>query len=169
VDGSFVPNSGDDTLNGGNGNDGLWGFDGNDAINGDAGDDYVEGSDGNDVILGGADNDTLLGQGGADTIGGGTGFDFLFGGAGADTFIFRKGDAADWVLDFNAAEGDKLQLEGFGILSFAALQPLLVDGTFQGVAATVIDFIDPVTGAVDEIRVFGVAPGGLNNGNVLLA
>ena len=35
--------------------------------------------------------------------------------------------------------------------------------------ATVIDFIGPVTGAVDEIRVFGVAPSGLNNGNVLLA
>jgi Ca2+-binding RTX toxin-like protein len=33
VDGSFLPNSGDDTLNGGNGNDGLWGFDGNDVIN----------------------------------------------------------------------------------------------------------------------------------------
>ena len=145
------------------------GFDGSDVINGDGGDHYVGGDDGNDVILGGADNNTLLRQAGAETIGGGTGFDFLFGGAGADTFIFTKGGAADWVLDFNAAEGDKLQLEGFGILSFAALQPLLVDGTFQGVAATVIDFIDPVTGAVDEIRVFGVAPGGLNNGNVLLA
>ena len=72
--------------------------------------------------------------------------------------FFRKGDAGDWVLYFNAAEGDKLQLEGFGILSFAALQPLLIDGTFQGVAATVIDFIDPGTGAVDEIPVFGVAP-----------
>jgi Ca2+-binding RTX toxin-like protein len=28
-DGSFVPNSGDDTLDGGDGNDGLWGADGN--------------------------------------------------------------------------------------------------------------------------------------------
>jgi Ca2+-binding RTX toxin-like protein len=37
-------------LNGGNGNDGLWGFDGNAVINCDAGDDYVEGSDGNDTL-----------------------------------------------------------------------------------------------------------------------
>jgi Ca2+-binding RTX toxin-like protein len=102
-------------------------------------------------------------------IAGESGYDYLYGGAGADTFIFRKDDAADWVLDFNAADGDKLQLEGFGLVSFAALQPLLFDGTFAGAAATVIDFIDPVTKAVDEIRLFGVAPSAMNEGNVLLA
>ena len=58
---------------GGNGKDGLWGFDGNNVINGDAGDDYVEGPLGNDLISGGAGNDTLCGQAGADVIGGGAG------------------------------------------------------------------------------------------------
>jgi hypothetical protein len=33
----------------------------------------------------------------------------------------------------------------------------------------VIDSIDPATGAVDEIRVFGVAPGAVEQWNVLLA
>lgn len=52
---------------------------------------------------------------------------------------------------------------------FAQAQGLLLDFSTPGAPATVIDFIDPVTGAVDEIRIFGVAPSGLNEGNVLLA
>jgi hypothetical protein len=44
-----------------------------------------------------------------------------------------------------------------------------LDGAVAVVTGGSSDFIDPGTGAVDEIRVFGVAPGGLNDGNVLLA
>ena len=47
---------------------------------------------------------------------GGAGFDTLTGGVGADTFVFAKHDSgphfsqADVITDFNAADGDKIQL-----------------------------------------------------------
>jgi Ca2+-binding RTX toxin-like protein len=153
VDGSFVPNSGDDSLNGGNGNDGLWGFDGNDLINGDAGDDYAEGGLGNDAISGGADNDTLLGQAGADTIGGGAGFDYLYGGLGADVFVFNKGDSYDTVWDFSAAEGDKLRIDPALAGSFAEFQNRLSGFNFEGADFTVFLSAD----GLDQLTMKGIA------------
>ena len=153
VDGSFVPNSGDDTLNGGSGNDGLWGFDGNDVINGDAGDDYAEGGLGNDSISGGADNDTLLGQAGADTIGGGSGFDYLYGGAGPDVFVFNKGDSYDTVWDFSVAEGDKVRIDPALVASFSDFQSRLSGFTFNGDDFTVFLSAD----GLDQLTITGIA------------
>ncbi|SDK85603.1 type I secretion C-terminal target domain (VC_A0849 subclass) [Modicisalibacter muralis] len=72
---------------------------------------------GNDTLNGGEGNDILYGQGGDDTLTGGTGSDTLYGGFGADTFAWEFGDegevaapASDTVMDFNAGEGDKLDL-----------------------------------------------------------
>ncbi|MFA7505003.1 MAG: Ig-like domain-containing protein [Burkholderiaceae bacterium] len=58
---------------------------------------------GNDTLDGGAGNDLLFGQGGDDT---------LIGGAGADTFVFsmRTDNGNDTIMDFNAAEGDRIML-----------------------------------------------------------
>ncbi|MFY8094246.1 MAG: M10 family metallopeptidase C-terminal domain-containing protein [Niveispirillum sp.] len=61
------------------------------------------------AITGGAGNDSLDGQGGNDTLDGGAGADTLTGGAGADRF--RLGDG-DQVMDFTAADGDRLDLSG---------------------------------------------------------
>jgi Ca2+-binding RTX toxin-like protein len=55
-------------------------------------------------------NDTLDGRGGNDTLTGGAGNDTLTGGTGADTFIFNGGGGVDLITDFNAAEGDKINL-----------------------------------------------------------
>ena len=76
---------------------------GNDTIKGNSADNYLFGYDGDDHLDGGAGNDQLEGGRGADT---------LSGGKGADTFIFASplDGKADTILDYNAAEGDVLQL-----------------------------------------------------------
>jgi serralysin len=68
-------------------------------------------------VFGGAKNDTLFGDAGSDRLVGGTGADQLTGGTGGDIFQFRSaqdsgfnGAAADEILDFSAAENDKIDL-----------------------------------------------------------
>jgi Ca2+-binding RTX toxin-like protein len=65
-----------------------------------------------DLLTGGLGADTLSGGAGNDTLIGGAGADRLTGGLGADSFRFDSiGDAAgDVVTDFNAAQGDKVDL-----------------------------------------------------------
>ncbi|MBI2319227.1 MAG: putative Ig domain-containing protein, partial [Betaproteobacteria bacterium] len=75
---------GDVTLDGGEGNDGLWA------------------SGGNDVLLGGPGKDDLFGGAGNDTLNGGTGADTMIGGAGNDTYVV---DNARDVVTENAGAG----------------------------------------------------------------
>jgi Ca2+-binding RTX toxin-like protein len=72
---------------------------------------------GNDELYGGKGDDILYGQGGDDLLAGGEGNDLLYGGAGADTFKWELNDqgtadqpATDTVMDFNASEGDVLDI-----------------------------------------------------------
>ncbi|WP_435640792.1 VWA domain-containing protein [Micavibrio aeruginosavorus] len=66
---------------------------------------------GNDTLNGGAGNDLIFGQEGNDTIDGGAGDDTLYGGSGADTFLYQSmADGKDTVKDFDAAEGDRIDL-----------------------------------------------------------
>ena len=69
------------------------------------------------VLSGGDDNDQLFGGEGSDRLIGGAGRDLLTGGTGADTFQFGNGDfggftssTCDRILDFNRAEGDRIDL-----------------------------------------------------------
>ena len=84
--------SGADTLQGGTGNDNVYGEGGNDAL---------LGGDGNDYIYGGAGNDRIWGQGGNDALDGGAGSDLIYGLAGNDTIA--GGADRDIVL---AGDGD---------------------------------------------------------------
>ena len=102
----LVGQSGKDFLFGGNGDDILWG---------EAKDDFLDGGDGNDRLFGQADNDTLLGGRGRDLLEGGKSSDNMTGGEGADIFQISQEDLqggvfVDRILDFNAAEGDRLRL-----------------------------------------------------------
>ncbi len=74
-----------DTLNGDADNDTLYGGDGVDTLNGGTGIDSLFGEDGNDTLNGDAGNDTLNGGLGNDTLNGGTGIDILTGNEGGDT------------------------------------------------------------------------------------
>jgi Ca2+-binding RTX toxin-like protein len=97
-------------IEGGTGNDTLWGGRGNDRINGGAGNDHLYGEGGKDVLAGGAGKDRIQGQG---TLTGGAGSDVidalfglngsksivsrLFGGAGNDHFL--TGNGAKEIVD----------------------------------------------------------------------
>ncbi len=83
---------------------------GNDDLGGGAGADLLKGGDGDDGLDGGA---------GVDLLRGGRGKDLLTGGGDADTFIFGalkhspiKGGGKDTILDFDAEEGDLIDLSG---------------------------------------------------------
>jgi Ca2+-binding RTX toxin-like protein len=94
---------------------GLNGFEGNDILRGFAGNDSIDGGDGNDELYGYQDIDTLNGGSGNDWVEGGAGGDWLTGGIGADRFVWwytTESDSAnmDYVMDFNRAEGDLLDL-----------------------------------------------------------
>lgn len=112
---------GDDALDGGDGSDKLYGGEGDDSLfggdwingnssdtadllDGGAGDDQLNGWEGDDHLFGGAGNDLLHGSYGTDT---------LTGGAGADIFSYTSAiDGNDVILDFNRAEGDKIDISG---------------------------------------------------------
>jgi Ca2+-binding RTX toxin-like protein len=101
-------------MDGGDGDDWLFGNSGDDVLNGDAGDDTIFGSVGNDVIRGGPGNDTLS------------------GGMGADRFVFDSvGDGVDVITDFGT--GDVLAignaLSGFSAGQEADFVRLVDDGT----------------------------------------
>ncbi|CAH8197296.1 type I secretion C-terminal target domain-containing protein [Vibrio aestuarianus] len=91
-----------DIAHGGGGNDKIYGEDGSDLIFGGTGHDILDGGKGNDAVRGGSGNDTIIG---------GEGNDILVGDEGADIFKWVDMDTAtDRVTDFNAAEGDQLDL-----------------------------------------------------------
>jgi Ca2+-binding RTX toxin-like protein len=112
TDDKFDGGAGDDTLSGGGGADTLIGGVGNDSLAGGNGPDSLTGGTGNDIMTGGD---------GDDVLNGGTGRDLMTGGAGADKFVFSlTADSTvaltgqDEILDFNAAEGDKLNVVAIG-------------------------------------------------------
>jgi Ca2+-binding RTX toxin-like protein len=113
-------NQGNDTASGGAGDDWVVGGKDNDLLFGDDGDDIVWGNLGNDTLDGGAGNDQVRGGQGDDSISGGAGDDYISGdrgndtetgGPGADIFHSFSGAGIDRVLDFNAAEGDRVMLD----------------------------------------------------------
>lgn len=82
----------------------------------------ITGNGGANVLLGQAGNDTILGGAGSDTIDGGTGNDVLTGGTEADLFRFAKAGGQDTITDFDAAQGDLIDLTGTGITGLDKLQ-----------------------------------------------
>ena len=102
--------AGQDTLIGrGQANNLLYGGTGNDLLIGAEAEDFLFGQGGNDRLHGEAGRDFLYGGTGNDTLFGGQGDDVLEGGRGADVFIVAEG--SDIIIDFSAAEGDRV---GFG-------------------------------------------------------
>ena len=83
----------------------------NNEIEGGRGDDAMYGEQGRDIINGGAGDDEIYGGEDNDTINGGAGNDYLDGGPGNDTFVFEPGHGNDVIMDFEA--GDTIILKGF--------------------------------------------------------
>ncbi|MFC3138855.1 Ig-like domain-containing protein [Shewanella submarina] len=84
---------------------------GNDQIFGQSGSDILYGHDGNDTLNGGRHNDGLRGGDGNDTLIGGLGDDILRGDDGNDVFVWQSGEfGTDRIMDFDHEE-DTLNLE----------------------------------------------------------
>ncbi len=88
---------------------GLTSFGGAVTLDGGAGNDTIFGSPGKDTILGGAGIDDLYGLGGHDTLDGGastaSGGNFLFGGAGNDTLLYYSPDYRHHSGHFDGGDG----------------------------------------------------------------
>ena len=92
-----------------------------------------------DYLYGHNGSDTLRGESGDDRIDGGSGRDMMYGGANADTFVWNAtaetrtiAFLADRIMDFNAAEGDLIDLGGIDADVYAGGNQAF---TFIGTAA----------------------------------
>ena len=140
--------AGDDWVVGGKDNDVQFGDDGNDVVWGNLGNDTLDGGAGNDQVRGGQGDDSISGGAGNDYISGDRGADTETGGPGADMFHSFSGAGIDKVLDFNAAEGDRVMLD-----------PGTTYTTSQVGADTVVDM-----GNGDQVILVGVQLSSLPNG-----
>lgn len=107
---SIYGGAGADLIDGGSSNDVIYGGRDNDTIYGSAGSDTLYGEDGDDMLYGGVNNDQIFGGSGNDFIWGGAGNDTLTGGSGADIFYYTDPGSIMRILDFNASDGDKIDL-----------------------------------------------------------
>ena len=130
---TLIGGCGNDSIRGGQDFDILYGECGSDILSGDLGNDYAYGGTENDFIRGGKGNDALVGESGNDTLIGDVGIDRLWGSEGGDVFVLRREVGAtsreigstqppptgnfnqeqvpaDFILDYNPAEGDVIGL-----------------------------------------------------------
>ncbi|MCY2991106.1 MAG: hypothetical protein NTY19_24990 [Planctomycetota bacterium] len=135
---------GDDTIYGLNGKDILTGGAGKDLIDGGDGDDWIDGGAGadtiytgagNDLARGGADadvlysqlgNDVLLGEGGNDILYGGTVRSLLIGGEGADYLYAAAGDI---MIAAKTSFDDQSTAHDDALKAIVGLWKNVVDGT----------------------------------------
>jgi Ca2+-binding RTX toxin-like protein len=126
--------NGDDTFNGGPGNDIIYGYGGNDTLNG---------NDGDDRIFGGSGNDTLSGGQGNDIFNGSRGDDVINGGSGADTVIYDRDVEYNGILGaiINLDNGNKsdslgVVTDGFGnqdtLIGIEEARGTLANDSFTG-------------------------------------
>jgi serralysin len=80
----------------------------------------IDGGEGNDIIWGSDANEYISGGNGNDAIFGGIGTDVLTGGAGADVFEFTRTSTDTSVTDFDIGEGDALRFYNAGGAEFNA-------------------------------------------------
>ena len=109
---------GADIVRGGAGNDIVHGGNGSDQVYGGSGSDTLRGSLGDDLVRGGLDDDLVFGDGGNDIVDGEAGNDQLTGGTGVDVFAFDSGDGTDTITDF--ADGEQIDLTGIAAVSSIA-------------------------------------------------
>ena len=126
------------------GNYRLQSGEGNDLLIGSDQRNVLKGGPGDDRLYGGVNIDRLFGEEGDDILDGGPGLDFLYGGSDADDFVLAVDNGIERILDFNAAEGDRLALSGLGLgeLNFNSNQ-ILFDS--QILAQVTDNFGNPVT------------------------
>ena len=118
------------TLAGGAGNDTVFAVGSTNTMDGGDGDDFVGVSGNTNALVGGAGNDYVGATGNNNDLDGGFGNDTLEAAAGhtGDRFIYHAGYGQDQIIGFCRAGGggtDIVNIQGFGLADFAALQPFM--------------------------------------------
>ncbi len=131
--------NGADIIDGGSGDDFIRGEFGVDQIFGGSGNDIVHGDDSNDILTGGAGNDQLFGESGADTLDGGDGNDFLQGGNGADTMIGGLGNDVFYPDEDDTATIVEALDEGIDTVQTSIIEYILPDN---------VEFLVQIGGAI---------------------
>jgi Ca2+-binding RTX toxin-like protein len=112
-DNLYVADVSGGVIDGGLGNDLIFGNIGNDTLIGGAGSDVLYGEDGNDTLIGGEGEDSLYGGAGDDVLHDGSGGGWLYGGAGDDTL--RVSSSIDgYPSRLTGGEGNDVYLFGAG-------------------------------------------------------
>ena len=123
----------------------------NNEINGGRGDDAIYGEQGRDILNGGEGDDEIYGGEDRDTINGGEGNDLLDGGPDADTFVFEPGNGNDYIMDYTVGT-DNIQFKGFTNAAGNAITNFTA--TADGDGNYVIDLTTAVDGGM--ITLLGV-------------
>ena len=129
-------------LTGTNFGDRLDGGAGDNAIFGAAGADLISGLGGNDTLYGGGDDDVIFGDGGSDT---------LYGGAGVDTASFFNGAAGGVTVSLLTGMGFGDIAEGDRLFDIENLTGTTFDDTLTGSAGD-----NRINGAASNDRIFGL-------------
>ncbi len=122
--------TGNDQLEGGRGADILHGGSGNDRLEGDPGADQLFGGSGNDFLLGGSGADMLFGEAGNDRLDGGGGGDRLDGGSGDDVYVINE--TGEIVIE-RAGEGNDRVEASVSYTLTANVEDLFASFSTQGV------------------------------------
>jgi Ca2+-binding RTX toxin-like protein len=139
-------NQGDDWIDGEQDDDSLFGSDGDDTLIGGTGRDFIDGGSDDDSILGGDGNDTVYGDDGADFVDGGSDDDSINGGDGDDTLL---GGADDGFDDIFGSDGSDSIVGGGGNDDLAGGEG---NDTIYGDAGD-----DAINGGSDDDALFGGA------------
>lgn len=112
-------------VNGGAGNDTIYGTTANDLLlSGGSGDDTIYGGDGNDSLDGGTGHDVLVGGAGHDTFYSSAGADIYIGGAGYDV-LYASQDGATIQLDTGILSSiNEISANGFYNVTIGAANPM---------------------------------------------
>ena len=116
--------------------------DGDDRLDGGAGDDLLFGMGGDDILRGGDGNDLLFGGSGNDYLDGGAGEDTIFGGAGNDIIVYDSNDylvSGGSGIDFMVSNDSALTLD------------TLLSGGKNGNEGPIVDSIEVLITGMDAL------------------
>jgi len=116
------------SINGGAGDDWIFGTNNNDILIGGLGDDIIYGGEGNDVIYGDAGDDHITLGSGDNMVYAGSGDNYLTSGSGHNTFVFKAGNEEDTNTIYNFDNNDKIRIDSVTDLVFKNLHGNLAIG-----------------------------------------
>ena len=128
------------TLNGGDGNDYLFGTGGNNILSGNGGDDYIVGYGGSNTLSGGDGNDFLAGHGGTNVLTGGAGNDVLYAQSTGSHNSSLDGGADNDTLYAGHYNGTTTMKGGTGNDTFEFLDYTIAPNPNAGAASTITDY-----------------------------